>query len=173
MSIWPFGRNQANLDAAALLEAVVTASRRPQFFGPGQVPDTLEGRFELLTLHAALALVRLKASPEAQPLAQAFTDLLFRHLDSGLREAGVGDTTVPKKMRRLAGDFYGRLEAYAASLRDRNALADAIGRNVLGDGGDGAFAQRLAGYAATLAAAQGQVSPQALVTSDAWTGAFP
>ena len=116
MSIWPFRRNEAQGGAQRLLEAVARESRRPEFYGPGRVPDTLQGRFELLTLHAALALVRLKASPEAQKLAQNFTDLLFRHIDAGLREAGVGDLTVPKRMRKLAGDFYGRLEAYAAAL---------------------------------------------------------
>jgi cytochrome b pre-mRNA-processing protein 3 len=106
-------------------------------------------------------------------LAQAFTDRLFRHIDSGLREAGVGDTTVPKKMRRLAGDFYGRLAAYAGALGDPSALADAIGRNILGDGADAAFAQKIAAYAAARAAAQANASPQALATNEAWQGAFP
>ena len=172
MSIWPFGRNQANTGAQDLLRAVVAASRRPEFFGPGRVPDTLEGRFELLALNAALALVRLKATPEAAGLAQSFTDQLFRHIDSGLREEGVGDMAVPKRMRRLAGDFYGRLEAYAAGLNDPAALADAIGRNVLGDNADPAFAARLAAYAAQLAARQGGLDPEALAQTGAWDCAF-
>jgi len=173
MSIWPFSRNQAKSEAARLLEAVVAASRRPEFYGPGRVPDTLEGRFELLTLNAALALVRLKAAPEAAGLAQGFTDRLFRHIDSGLREAGVGDMTVPKRMRRLAGGFYGRLDAYAAALAAPEALGAAIGRNILGDGGDPVFAGRLAAYAADLAARQAGTPPAALTEPDAWAGAFP
>lgn len=172
MSIWPFRRNQANSEAAQLLEAVVAASRKPAFFGPGGVPDTLEGRFELLTLHAALALVRLKASPETAPLAQAFTDRLFRHIDSGLREAGVGDLTVPKRMRRLAGDFYGRLEAYAGALAAPDALSAAVARNILGDQGDAAFANKLAAYAADLAARQAGAPAAALLEAGAWDGAF-
>jgi len=136
------------------------------------VPDTLQGRFELLTLHAALALVRLKASPEAQKLAQNFTDLLFRHIDAGLREAGVGDLTVPKRMRKLAGDFYGRLEAYAAALADQEALAAAIMRNVLGDDGDRAFAARLAAHTAALAARQAETPAATLAEPAAWEGGF-
>ncbi len=172
MSIWPFGRNQSAEDAQKLLEAVIAASRRPEFYGPGKVPDSLEGRFELLTLNAALALVRLKAAPEAAAMAQAFTDRLFRHIDSGLREAGVGDLTVPKRMRRLAGDFYGRVEAYAQGLDQPDALAAAIARNVLGPGGDAAFAARLAAYASNLAQRQAGAAPQALTAPEAWAGAF-
>jgi len=171
MSIWPFRRNQAKFQAQAVLAAVITASRRPDFYGPGRVPDTLEGRFELLTLNAALALVRLKAA-EAPALAQAFTDTLFRHIDSGLREAGVGDLTVPKRMRRLAGDFYGRLDAYAEALSAPEALAAAIVRNVLGDRGDPAFAARLGAYTADLAARQAGIAAPALAEASAWGGAF-
>lgn len=172
MSIWPFSRNQAKSDAARLLEAVVAASRKPEFYGPGRVPDTLDGRFELLTLHAALALVRLKAAPEAGALAQGFADRLFRHIDSGLREAGVGDLTVPKRMRRLAGDFYGRVEAYAANLASQPALADAIARNILGDGGDAAFANKLAAYVQDVAERQAGAPVLALAEAGAWDGAF-
>lgn len=172
MSIWPFKRNQANSDAAGVLAAIVATSRQQEFYGPGKVPDTLEGRFELLTLHAALALVRLRATPEAAPLAQAVTDQFFRHIDSGLREAGVGDLTVPKRMRRLAGDFYGRLDAYAAALGDREGLASAILRNILGDHGDPAFAGRLAGHAAAIAARQSAAPVTALMDPGAWDGAI-
>lgn len=172
MSIWPFRRNQASVDAQNLLSAVIAASRRPEFFGAGRVADTLDGRFELLTFHAALALVRLKAAPEAKALGQAFADRLFRHIDSGLREAAVGDLTVPKKMRRLAGDFYGRVEAYASTLDDPSALAAAIGRNLLGAGGDPAFAARLAAYAKALAERHAAAAPEALADADAWAGAF-
>jgi cytochrome b pre-mRNA-processing protein 3 len=170
MSIWPFKRNQANSDAEQLLAEIVSASRQPAFFGVRKVSDTLEGRFELLTLFAALALIRLRASPEAAPLAQAFTDQLFRHLDSGLREAGVGDLTVPKRMRRLAGDFYGRLDAYAAALQDRQALAAAIARNILGEGADPAFAAFLADHARALAARLAEQPVSAMARSGVWQG---
>jgi len=132
MGIWPFARSHASRDAEILLERVQAAARRPGLYGPGRVPDTLVGRFETMTLFAALALIRLRSDPAAGPLAQHFTDMLFRSFDSGLREASVGDTTVPKKMRALAASFYGRLKAYsdAVAASDAAALADAIGRNM-------------------------------------------
>jgi len=170
MLMWPFRRNAALAEARRLLETVAHASRRPEFYGPGRVPDTLQGRFELLTLHAGLALVRLKAAPEARPLAQNFTDLLFRHIDSGLREAGVGDLTVPKRMRKLAGDFYGRVQAYEAALAEPEALEEAIMRNVLGEPGDRAFAARLAAYGADMVRRQGAAPPEALAEPEAWPG---
>jgi cytochrome b pre-mRNA-processing protein 3 len=132
MQIWPFRRRAQAVDAEKLLTTVTRASRDPALFGAGGVPDTLEGRFEVLTLHAALALIRLRREPSAT--AQEFTDILFSQIDAGLREAGVGDLTVPKKIHRLAGDFYGRLNAYAAALDagDLAALEAAIARNITG-----------------------------------------
>src|SRR5687768_56804 len=102
MAIWPFRPSRASQDAERLLEAVTAASRRPALFAPGRIPDTLEGRFEMLSLSAALAMLRLRADAGAAPLAQSFADRLFRSIDAGLREAGVGDTAVPKRMQKLA-----------------------------------------------------------------------
>jgi cytochrome b pre-mRNA-processing protein 3 len=130
MPIWPFRRSRADEDAERLLGAVTAVSRRPAFFGEERAPDTLQGRFELMTVHGALALVRLKAEPGAAPLAQAFTDQLFRLFDSGLREAGTGDTAVPKRMNKFAASFYGRLKAYGEALEDPAALESALARNV-------------------------------------------
>ena len=130
MPIWPFQRSRADEDAERLLAAVTQASRRPAFFGEDRVPDTLEGRFEIVTVHAALALMRLQNSPEYSALAQVFTDRLFSGFDAGLREAAVGDTSVPKRMHKLAGDFYGRLDAYKTALSDPEALEAALSRNV-------------------------------------------
>jgi cytochrome b pre-mRNA-processing protein 3 len=117
MAIWPFQPSRADRDAQRLLAAVMQASRRPALFAPGRIADTLEGRFEAVALYGALALIRLRADPGAAALGQEFTDRLFRALDSGLREAGVGDLVVPKRMRALAGAFYGRLDAYGAAIR--------------------------------------------------------
>lgn len=150
-----------------MLNAVVRASRAPSLFGPGRVADTLRGRFEVTVLFGALALIRLRADPGAAPLAQAFTDKLFRWLDAGLREAGVGDLSVAKKMRALAGDFYGRLEAYEAAHPDMGALAAAIGRNVLGDEG-APYAQSLANGFSELASRQSGAPVAALLTEAGW-----
>lgn len=165
----PFWRRRAERDGDALLAIVIEVSRRAEFFGEGKVPDTLDGRFELLALHAGLAQRRLSAEEGAAPLAQAFTDQLFSHLDAGLRESGVGDLAVPKRMRSLAGAFYGRLAAYTEALNsgDRETLAAALGRNVLGDEA-APFASVLAEHALSLAARQGALPVAVLSAHAAW-----
>lgn len=169
MAFWPFKRNEADAQAENLLLAVVAASRQPGLYGEGRAPDTLEGRFEVMTLHGALALIRLRGEPQAQGLAQRFTDKLFRHFDSGLREAAVGDLAVPKKMRRLAGDFYGRLEAYAVPLAagDKPALEGAIVRNLLG-GVEADDAGALANYAAALSAQLAGAPVDRIAAPESW-----
>lgn len=136
-----------------MLSAVIAASRRPAFFGEGRVADTLTGRFEIMTLNAVLVLVRLRDEPGAGQAPQLFTDKLFRHFDAGLREDGVGDLTVPKRMRALAGDFYGRLDAYTAALGGGGGLEAAVGRNILRDEA-APFATVLAAYAVETARLQ-------------------
>jgi cytochrome b pre-mRNA-processing protein 3 len=167
MGIWPFRRSRADEDAERLLAAVVQISRQPEFYGDGRAPDTLQGRLELMTLHAVLAFGRLKADRGLDPLAQAFADQLFRHFDAGLREDGVGDLTVPKRMRKIASEFYGRLEAYAAALAasDQSGLASALERNI---GIPTAYAAALASYAAATAKAQAEAGPDALMRLDGW-----
>lgn len=172
MSFWPFKRSRADEDAERLLAAVTAASRQPVLFGPGRAPDTLEGRFEVMTLHASLALIRLAADPNLAPLAQSFTDKLFRQFDAGLREEGVGDTSVPKSMRKMAGEFYGRLEAYSAAIRasDASALAAALSRNVLLAGSEG-FAAQWATMLLGVAAQQAQAPVDSLFSAQGWDAA--
>ncbi|ACB96939.1 ubiquinol-cytochrome C chaperone family protein [Beijerinckia indica] len=96
---------------------IVTAARDPRLFTDYGVPDTLDGRFEMVTLHAALVVRHLRRLPAPAPdLAQDLTDCLFRHFDLALREMGVGDTSVPKRMRVLAEAFLGRSLAYEQAL---------------------------------------------------------
>jgi cytochrome b pre-mRNA-processing protein 3 len=169
MAIWPFQPSRASRDAERLLEAATQASRRPALFAPRRIPDTLDGRFEALTLHGALALIRLREDAGAAPLAQEFTDKLFRLLDAGLREAGVGDTAVPKRMQKLAGRFYGRLDAYGVAIAsaDSAALTAALGRNIFADDAH-AFASMLANYVLTAAEAQAQAPFDALFSASGW-----
>jgi cytochrome b pre-mRNA-processing protein 3 len=154
--VWPFRR----------------ISRQPSFFGEGRVADTLDGRLEVVILHASLALVRLKREAALEPLAQAFTDVLFRNFDAGLREAGVGDLIVPKRMRKIAGAFYGRLDAYAANLAAdrRSELEAALARNALSPEA-ASFAPVLADYAAATAALQAERSHEDLFRLDGWAPA--
>lgn len=168
MAIWPFHPSRASQDADRLLTTVTEVSRRPALYGSGRIPDTLEGRFEATALYGALALIRLRGDAGAAPLAQLFTDKLFRLFDAGLREAGVGDLTVPKRMRSLAASFYGRLDAYAGPVAagDAHALAEALSRNALG--ADGPFAPVLAAHVLAMALTQSEAPLEALFAPPGW-----
>lgn len=167
MRFWPFPPIQSRAKASTLLSFLAEASRRAGFFGAGRLPDTLDGRFELLTLHAMLALRRLRQEPPLAQVAQLFTDTLFRHFDAGLREAGVGDLSVPKRMQKLAGAFYGRLGAYDQALAEgRPSIEAALTRNALA--GDPQFAPLLAGYVERAAADLAALPAAALFEAGAW-----
>ena len=119
---------------------IVAAARRRELYSELGVPDTLEGRFETLALHAVIVLhaLRGKAAP-ADEVGQELVDAVFRDLEASLREMGVGDVAVPKRMKRLAEAFYGRARAYDEALSggDEVALAAALERNVYAGGGPG------------------------------------
>lgn len=115
---------------------IMTAARQPALYDDFGVPDTFEGRFEMLVLHGVLAVRRINRLPEPGPdLAQDLTDGIFRHLDATLREMGVGDLAVPKRMKKHAEAFAGRGHAYGEPLEahDDAALRLALARNVHGD----------------------------------------
>jgi cytochrome b pre-mRNA-processing protein 3 len=115
--------------------AIVAASRRPALYASAGVPDTVMGRFESLALHMSLALRRLKdLPPPADQLSQELVDRFFADIDTALREIGIGDVSVPKKVKALGAAFYGRLGAYDAALSDGAAADDleaALARNVI------------------------------------------
>ncbi len=167
MPIWPFHRSRADEDAESLLKAVTDASRQPDLFGEGRVPDSMDGRFELMTVNASLALFRLRAEPDLRPLAQSFTDKLFKLFDAGLREAGTGDTSVPKRMAKMAGDFYGRLDAYGSALEDPAKLEAALARNVWRLESH-PFASALAQYVANSARVQANAPISAMFAAEGW-----
>lgn len=172
-AIWPFRRSRSDDDASKLLAAVTQVARQAAFFGEGRVADTLEGRLELMTLHASLAFMRLRAEAGAAPMAQAFADQLFRQFDSGLREAGVGDLAVPKRMHKIAGRFYARLKSYSDALEagDPAALEASLARNLLGAEPaerEAAFAGPLAGYAAAAQRMQAAQPVEAMFRLDGW-----
>jgi cytochrome b pre-mRNA-processing protein 3 len=128
------GRNSAREAADIAYRRVVEQARQRVFFADYGVPDTLDGRFELICLHAFLYLHRLKADrPQASPLCQSFFDQMFADFDRSLREMGVGDLSVGKHVKRMARAFYGRILSYEAGLAgDNSALALALARNVFG-----------------------------------------
>ncbi len=147
-----FRKDPRRESALALYETIIAQSRDTAFYALNGAPDTPEGRFELLTLHVYLALRRLKGSgADADKLSQALFDVFFRNMDDSLREMGVGDLSVGKKIRKMAEAFYGRVGAYEEGLRPESAisaLANALARNVFeksaGDDAPGALA--IAGY---------------------------
>ncbi len=125
MLSWLLGRAPNRTIIERLHAEIVAAARDPAFFTTYGIADSFEGRFEVVTLHAWLALRRLSALPPPAPeIAQDLTDLLFRHFDLALRELGVGDTSVPKHMRRLAEAFLGRCAAYDAALKAGRTTLD-------------------------------------------------
>jgi cytochrome b pre-mRNA-processing protein 3 len=130
-----FRKDTNNEAVGGLYARAAAAARAPALYLSLGVPDTLEGRFEALSLHVVLILRALRRlPPPAGDVATDLTDRLFSELDGSLREMGVSDTSVPKRMKNLAGAFYGRAEAYDSALAagDRAALAGSLARNVLG-----------------------------------------
>jgi cytochrome b pre-mRNA-processing protein 3 len=120
--------------ARALYERVVAQARQPGFYRDCGVPDTVDGRFESIALHAFLVLHRLKADPGAtEDLGQALFDVMFQDMDQSLRELGAGDLGVGPRVKRMAQGLYGRIAAYEAGLSGPAAeLEAALRRNLFG-----------------------------------------
>jgi cytochrome b pre-mRNA-processing protein 3 len=129
-----FRPNPVQEAAALAYRRVVEQARRPGFFLDCGVPDTIDGRFELICLHAFLYLHRLKREQRhAGRLGQRFFDLMFADFDRSLREMGTGDLSVGREVKRMAEAFYGRINAYEDGLAaDDSALQSALARNLFG-----------------------------------------
>lgn len=150
-SFLAFGRRPNHQVTDTLYEAIVASARQPRFYSEWEVPDTPLGRFEMLSLHMFLFLERARGGSVAlSELAQDLIDEFFKDVDHSLRELGIGDMGVPKRMKKLAKMFYGRAEAYRSALAagDRAAFAAALARNVTPER-DGSWPQAgdLAAYA--------------------------
>jgi cytochrome b pre-mRNA-processing protein 3 len=142
-----FRRRKSSDAARRLYDAMVARARAPVFHAGYTVPDTLDGRFDLLTAHAFLALEALASyGPEGNRLGAELVDLLFAGFDEALRELGVSDFGIARRMKALAGAFYGRLGAYREA-RTEETLAGALIRNLYrGKALSGSEAARLAHY---------------------------
>lgn len=130
-----------------LYGVIVAQARRPEFYEEFGIADTVEGRFDMIVLHLAVVLRRLKREPHGAALGRALLDAFARDMDHNLREMGVGDLTVPKQMKRMMEAFYGRSRSYESALAgdDAAALEQALARNVFAGGAAGGVA-RLAAY---------------------------
>jgi cytochrome b pre-mRNA-processing protein 3 len=135
-------------DASALYSVCVGRARAPIFYTRLEVPDTIDGRFDLVTLHASLVLEALNDSGLDEELGTPFVTLVFAGFEEALRELGVGDFGMARRIKAMADAFYGRLDAYARAMQDEDALRAALLRNVYrGDEARESAAGELARYA--------------------------
>lgn len=153
--LWPFNhfgkpRWRPSDSIEAIYGTIVAKAREPLFYKDLGVPDTVDGRFDMILLHLWMVLRRLRRGEQAASRAQALFDRFCVDMDDNLREMGVGDLTVPKRMQAFGEAFYGRAAAYDLALsegreNDLEPLAQSICRNILN--GEGlARAHRLAAY---------------------------
>ena len=141
-------KSAARKEFAMRLEAQLTMrAREPYFFRVLNVPDTMDGRFDMVALHGWLVLERLKAA-RMDEAAQGLTDVLFVGFDEALREQGTGDMGMGRRMKAFANAFFGRLIAYSGA-RDETALADALAKNIWRGNEAGDRGRILARYAAS------------------------
>jgi cytochrome b pre-mRNA-processing protein 3 len=166
--LWPFNHfRKPRIAPPGTIEGIygmiVTRAREPLFYRDLGVPDTVNGRFDLVLLHLWLVLRRLKSVGSGTALSQALFDHFCTDMDDNLREMGVGDQTVPKRMREFGEAFYGRTAAYDMALTEgREALAQALCKNVL-NGERIEQARALAAYAESAAAELAQLDETTLL----------
>ena len=150
--VWPFNQfRKSRVPLRGTIEAmygmIVTQAREPLFYRDLGVPDTVNGRFDLLLLHLWIVLRHLKSVEAGTALSQALFDYFCEDMDDNLREIGVGDLAVPKRMRAFGEAFYGRSTAYDMALTEgHEAFARALCKNIL-NGEKIEKARELAAYA--------------------------
>ena len=134
---------------SALYGAIVAQSRTPALYRDFGVADTVEGRFEMILMHLAVVLRNFRGTDGrvVEP-GQSVFDIFCTEMDRTLREMGIGDLSVGRKMRQVGEAFYGRAAAYEAPLAagDSAALAAALSRNVYGGAPPAMAAEGLAAY---------------------------
>ncbi len=160
-----FRRSPQGPTILRLYGTIVAQARAEPFYRIYGVPDTVNGRFEMIVLHLVLVLRRLEeGAGEARALGQALFDRFCEDMDGSLREMGVGDLAVPTKMRQIGEAFFGRQASYAEVLSAPapGPLATAFARNIFETDGAVAGALRLAAYARAAARLLAEHSMEAL-----------
>ena len=145
-----FRRSSRKHSIRALYGAIVAQARSATFYADYGVPDTVEGRFDLIVLHLVLVLRRLsRADGAGRGLGQELFDAFCRDLEGNLREMGVGDLAVPKKMQKFGEAFYGRQAVYLAALAapEERDFEKALARNIFQVANIDEGVARLAHYA--------------------------
>jgi cytochrome b pre-mRNA-processing protein 3 len=181
MILSAFRRRHQDDVIRTLYGAIVAQARSAAFYAHYGVADSIEGRFELLVLHLVLVLRRLDGGVKSDPhgglkpdprpassiaaVGQQLFDLFCRDLDDNLREMGVGDLAVPRRMRQFGEAFYGRQAAYRAALEAANPqeLEKALARNILGQTETNENAARLARYTRSAVARLAAAADDALL----------
>jgi cytochrome b pre-mRNA-processing protein 3 len=175
--LWPFNHfRKPQAPPRGTIEAIygtiVTQAREPSFYRDLGVGDTVNGRFDLLVLHLWMVLRRLRSAEGVGDLSQALFDHFCDDMDANLREMGVGDLAVPKRMQAFGEAFYGRAAAYDLGLgRGPESLAQAVCKNVL-NGADMENAWRLATYIETAVANLASLDTTAILAAR-WTFPVP
>jgi cytochrome b pre-mRNA-processing protein 3 len=166
-----FGRKRQVSDAILIrtYEAIVAAARQTVIYSEWNVPDTPLGRFESLTMHMILFLRRTKDAGSGLPaLGQEVVEEFFKDVDHSLRELGIGDVSVPKRMKRLARMFYGRAASYDGPIGagDAESLSAALTRNVFPEAGAWPQAIDYALHALAIARSLDEQTDRAILAGD-------
>ncbi|MAS15552.1 MAG: ubiquinol-cytochrome C chaperone [Nitratireductor sp.] len=168
--LFGFGQRSRRMVIDGLYERIVAASRQPVFYARWDVPDTPLGRFEMIALHMILFLRRVRNEDGAavREVAQEVTDVFFADVEHAIRELGIGDMGVPKRIKKLARMFYGRAATYGEAIdaNDAEALAAAMRRNIRPDDETWMGAEPLARYALEAAALLETQKVEHLIAAD-------
>ncbi len=167
-------RKQRREAARRLYLAAVRQARDPVLYTDGGVADTLDGRFDVIVLHVVPVMRRLRQCDEpGRQLSQSLFDVMFDDMDQSLREMGVGDLRVGKRVKQMARAFYGRAAAYdqafdqAPGAGRRRSIAEALERNVFNNDPPAADrVQAMAGYIETLLDALDRQASAALLAGE-------
>lgn len=145
-----FEQNSSKRHAHALYGVVVAKSRDAAFFEKYAIPDTFDGRFEMLVIHLFILHARLKDEElPARKISQLVFDNFISDMDSALREAGVGDQTLPKRLAKMTQVFYGRTGAFEVALEARKPLKElsiVVARNLFPEGDTKGKSPAIAAY---------------------------
>ena len=163
-----FVKDPLRRPAERLLHAITAEARRPEFYADLGVPDTLDGRFDMMAMVATLVFREMQAKG-GSALAQRTTDDMFMAFDDAIRSMGVGDSGVPRRVKAMGKAYLGRAIAYDEALGqgDGAALAEAVRRNIYrGAPPDDAAVSRLAGWIDGAAATLAGRSLEALASGD-------
>lgn len=165
-------RAERTLSTQLAYEKIVAQARRPIFYQAGNVEDSVDGRFDMLILHVYLLIHRMNSEGEARhtEFSQGVFDHLFEDMDRSLREMGVGDLSVGKKIKKMAQVFYGRVKAYDEGLKSYaqspSELEQAIKRNIYAERSESGEAVKLAAYMSASAEHLGKIDTEMLLKGE-------